>query len=449
MKRPTSWAPLAESDPLPGDPDRIETEATRLRNLAVEMRSQVSRLRQVANENENVGDFSVKLREAAGDLAGKLEKVIGRYEQVSGHLRGWAPDLRYAQEESVKALTKAQEAERTRDANTTISAVPSPNDPPPTPAEEAAERTRQQALSGASEELRQAREQLGNAMEHAQSRGSHWAGKIEDSIEDEVEDSWWDNVKDFVDRNAGWIKVVTDILSYVATGLAVLAIFIPGVNLIVWGAIGLTALVLASHTLLASTGNGSWADVALDVFALATFGAGKIITSGIKGASAATRTAAVTSARGTAKGSSLAASRTSRTAAGRVLSNPTSSAAARRGARGTIDAAKREANRAGTRAAREVRQTPIPTPSKVGGLRAGDYEATQHASDALRWRARFPDDAAVQQASRGVSTRQNVGAATFGAGAAADLGDKGATLAPGEGYESGKDHFTKEVGSTW
>lgn len=43
MGRPVNWAPLAGSDPIPGEPDAISGEARRLRDMAVEMRSQISR----------------------------------------------------------------------------------------------------------------------------------------------------------------------------------------------------------------------------------------------------------------------------------------------------------------------------------------------------------------------------------------------------------------------
>src|ERR1700733_11278448 len=48
--RPSDWAPLADSDPLSGDPEAIFDEAARLRRLAAGMTDQVARLRRVGAE---------------------------------------------------------------------------------------------------------------------------------------------------------------------------------------------------------------------------------------------------------------------------------------------------------------------------------------------------------------------------------------------------------------
>ena len=142
------------------------------------------------------------------------------------------------------------------------------------------ERQREAALDEAARDLAAARRQLDDAVEHARSKGRHYAGRINDAIEDDVKDSWWDNVKDRVDRHADAIKLVTKVLSYVVTALAIVALFIPGLNIAV---LVLTGILLAGQTLLAASGNGSWVDVALTVFALATFGLGAVAAAWAQG----------------------------------------------------------------------------------------------------------------------------------------------------------------------
>ncbi len=85
-------------------------------------------------------------------------------------------------------------------------------------------------------------------------------------------------------------------LGWVATAAAIAAIFVPGVNVLVWTAVGLTVASGLSHTMLAATGNGSWVDVGLDVFALVTFGMGLAAARGLQGAQQAARAAAATEA---------------------------------------------------------------------------------------------------------------------------------------------------------
>ncbi len=84
----------------------------------------------------------------------------------------------------------------------------------------AADKRRQSALDEASQDLAAARRQLEDAVDHARSEGSRHANRIREAIDDDVADSPWDNIKDWYDANAGWIKTVTKVLSYVAAALA-------------------------------------------------------------------------------------------------------------------------------------------------------------------------------------------------------------------------------------
>lgn len=448
MGRPRDWSPLATSDPVPGEPETISDEARRLRDMATEMRSQISRLHSIGRDDTLKGQYADKLRTAASDLAGKLEKTVGRYQRVAGELSSWVPELTHAQTESVRALEKAKAAEAARAANTVISAAPQPGDPPSTPAEQDRERRRQAAFDEAARDLSAARRQLDDAVDHAKSNGRHYAGRIKDAIDDDVKDSWWDNVKGWVDRNADWIKKVTDVLSWVATGLAVLALLIPGVNILAILAIGLTVAVLAGHTALAASGNGSWADVGLDIFALATFGLGKIATSGLRTAQVATRAAGTRAARGAAQTAARRSSHAARTAAGRTLSRPGASAAQRRAARRAIDAARREARQAGTRAARNVRNAPLASATRGNVVRAGNnVDAARSYNDISAMRSRFPGNAGVQQASNSAGLNRNMNTGAWAAGTGADVGDKVGSFV--EPYNNAKNNFTREVGSTW
>lgn len=47
-RRPTDWAPLAGSDPVPGDPDEIERAAKSLADMAEEITRQTGNLRKLA-----------------------------------------------------------------------------------------------------------------------------------------------------------------------------------------------------------------------------------------------------------------------------------------------------------------------------------------------------------------------------------------------------------------
>lgn len=449
MRRPTDWAPLAPADPIPGDPDQIEAEASRLGRVADTMQEQIANLRRIGQETTLTGEYAEKLRGESGELAGRLEKTVGRYRDVAGHLGGWAGELRSAQEDSLKARERAQAADHTITANTGL-VLPPPQDGASDPDQAALDRRRDAAVTEATGQLRAAQAQLDAAVEHARRKGSEFAGRIRDAVDDDVKDSWWDNRKDWVDRNAGWISKATDILSYVATGLAVLSLFIPGVNIIALLAIGLTAVVLVGHTTLATAGKGSWLDVGLDAFALATFGLGRVVTAEARAVQASTREAAAVAAQRAARKEALQQTAAARAAAGRALARRSAGAAQKTAARATIDAAKRDAGRVAARAAEEVRGAPLAQVNRrEAALFGGDPEPAAHLKDARALRDRFPGSAKVQEAAQDADRLHARGRNAWAAGAAADGGDKIASNLPGDGYSRAKQHFTLEVGSTW
>jgi hypothetical protein len=76
--RPVDWAPLAQFDPLPGDPDAVFDEAARLRTMAAGITDQVARLRQVGAEESLIGASVTELRAAGVVLVPGLgEAMLG------------------------------------------------------------------------------------------------------------------------------------------------------------------------------------------------------------------------------------------------------------------------------------------------------------------------------------------------------------------------------------
>ena len=112
MARPTDWNPLGlEADPVPGDPERISQEAAHLGSVAATISNEVAALRKIAAGGADgalKGQYAAKIHSAASDLAGQLEKVVGRYQKVSSALSQWVPDLEHAQSQSITALNQAE-----------------------------------------------------------------------------------------------------------------------------------------------------------------------------------------------------------------------------------------------------------------------------------------------------------------------------------------------------
>jgi hypothetical protein len=274
MGRPVGaqWQPLGlDSDPIPGDPGQISQEAQHLAAVAEQITSEVAMLRSIGTSGEEVGKHAEKLRSSASSLADQLDKVVGRYQKVSSALSNWIPELEQAQSMSLQALDQAEGPYRQLHQSAAL------------PSGHLNAQQKQQvqnyhnAMHQAQDELDAAISLLNRATSLRDTQGSYYAGLINQACDDGVKDSWWDEFKDWVSEYAGVIKDICQVLEDIATILAIIALFIPGLDLIVLLGIAVTALALLGRTMLAATGNGSWADVALDAFALLTFGAGKIV----------------------------------------------------------------------------------------------------------------------------------------------------------------------------
>jgi hypothetical protein len=293
MARPADWSALGlDSDPVPGDPERVSQEAAQLAGVGKQISDQISALRKIAASGTNgalTGQYADKVRSSASDVAGQLGKVVGRYQKVSQALNQWVPELEYAQSQSVRALQAAQDAVQRQRSN---APVPRPAGQQQTPQQAQEDQSRSRALQQADADLAAAHRQLDAAVSLRDAKAADTAAKIHRAIDDGVADSWWDHFKSFVDHYAGVIRTIYTVLEVIATILAIVALFIPGLDIIVLAAIAATALALIGRTLLASTGNGSWLSVAMDAFALLTFGAGRIIGSAAEGAGALSRVAA-------------------------------------------------------------------------------------------------------------------------------------------------------------
>src|SRR5215472_14051639 len=283
MARPTYWSPLAGADPVPGDPQRISEEAAHLASTAQEIQGQVARLRAIASGHSVEKGLHVdKLKSASSDVADNLDKVVGRYQKTSAALSAWVPELDYAQSQSLKARAQAQDAAARQRANQPIVR---PSNYQPTPQDTQQDQARASALNTANSDLAAARAMLDAATSYRDQKGSDTRNKIENAINDGVHDSWWDKFKGFIGQYSSWIANICTVLEVLALILAIVCLFIPGLNIVdalLLAGFFLTLAATVGRGVLAATGNGSWLDFGLDVLALLTFGASKILSSALK-----------------------------------------------------------------------------------------------------------------------------------------------------------------------
>lgn len=291
MGRPAGyqWQPLGwTEDPVPGDPARISQEAQHLASVAAQITDQVAALKQIASDGTEIGQHADTIRSNAGALATQLDKLVGRYQEVSSILDSWVPDLEQAQAMSIQALNQAEGPYQ--QLNQAV-ALPSGNNM--TPAEQQDVQNYHNAMQQAQGQLDDARALLNKAIALRDSSGASHANQINNACNDGMRDhhSFWGSVEGFFTGTWSWVtknwsQIVGDIctvLEILATIAAIaafiLAQFVPGVDVlvdaIVFGAFLATAAATTGRLLLAATGHGSWLDFAMDLFALATFGVGR------------------------------------------------------------------------------------------------------------------------------------------------------------------------------
>ena len=266
--RPGNWALLDhDSDPVSGDPAAVRSEANYYSNMAETIKQEAARLKSLGEDGELVGKYKKSLQEELGDLSDEVGKAHKRYDAVGTALKPYATALDEARTESWGALNDAVTADDALSkANAQPTAKPA-NGKPLTAAQKTANSSKSTAVTNANDALSRAKTRLSNALGALDTAAKKAVGLINDGKDDSLKDHhhWWDVVVKIV-------KVLVEIANYVVIVLAIVALFIPGLDVIV---LAISLAILAADTLLAATGNGSWLDVAVDVFALATLGAGR------------------------------------------------------------------------------------------------------------------------------------------------------------------------------
>lgn len=235
-------------------------------------------------------------------------------------------------------------------------------------------------------------------------------------------------------EHADTIKSVIEILSWAATVIGVIALLFTPVGwlatLITVTTISLTALVGVGHTMLALSGDGNWADVAMDVFALATLGFGSVAMKGVKAAAATLKSAS-------------RAGRFQRYANLRKLLDKNIMRYGTDSARGAK--AVRAKNALRQLGSRETR----PGTTRLDRLLGGDREVVSASKFAKAMRAEFGSDPNVVRAADSMEKAARNFRMNYLAATGVDLGDKAGERFGGDAYGDAKDVLTREVGSRW
>lgn len=416
-----------------------------MKKIAEYLRTQAAALNAMADADNLKGKYADKLGEDARGLGRKLDEAEDRYREVKGHLTGWANELEGFQKKADKALEDAKDAQRVIDAHEGKA-----DDKPDSGKGEKGDKgsgAEHAALKRAKEDLENARGRYNSAVGDYDERSGHFAGKIRDSIDDDMKDSWWNDFKGAI-ADADWIGEWADRLSWVATIVGAAALIFPGLGVV---ALFLTGVVAFAHVVQASTGNGSWFDVAMDI------GAIKLAAKGIKAGKAIK--ALQESSRKTAAG---AAKESAESAAARTRKGAMDNARKQQNKGGGRSGGDRDKNRArrlrmeqknrtqGAKAGNEVRDAEMPQISSQEKARSlGDEKLGQQMKDIHKWRDEYPDNTQLADNARAAEHHARVNQVSWGTSTALDTADKSGDALSGDEYSRMKDRMTRPVGSRW
>ena len=260
MARPADWSPLAETDPVPGDPQEIAALGRRFEATAAEIAAAVRRLRAMCTDEFWDSGAGAAFRQRGAETAGKLNAAYARYAAAATALGTDAADpspstaarpnyaaaLAQAQRLAARALPAAQAADRSQrvamsQLETYAAALPPgalTPDPagrlPPPPlavrdpaAAEAGELIRQ--YNAAADAIAVARVTVASAThlrDIAAANASRLISRVINS--DSLGDSWRDYMMDFIDEHARLLAVRAQVASQVATACVMLALKMGG-----------------------------------------------------------------------------------------------------------------------------------------------------------------------------------------------------------------------------
>ncbi|PWI45903.1 hypothetical protein [Streptomyces sp. ICBB 8177] len=430
-RRPYDWTPLADRDPVPGDPEALRDEVTHMRRLASTLRDQARELKAIGAEDGLKGQYAQALRGGARELEHHLRQTAERYEHVQGHLASWADELEDFQSESATILRRAQdEAAQHRHPATT-----------------------------AEDPVKPYRDALTRLTTLRDERASHYAGRVKRACKDVIRDSTWESFEDAADAvfDNEWCQKFFELASWVVTVVGVVALFVTPAGWVVDLALGITFALAAKDVLALSVGEGSWFDIGMDTLGFLTMGTGKVAFGMLKGIQTATSAAAEAVAEERATAESLHESRGVLDRTYRITNRRGSSGAAKAEARRVRAGALARARQAGL-AARQAERSrePLEATQREAFAFGGDREAAGACKNIRRLREEYAQSPEVQKASAHMEGWRGAFNASWRIGAGSDGVDKflgQSALVPGkpssQTYDDFKDQFTSTVGTGW
>jgi uncharacterized protein YukE len=283
------WSPLGlDAEPIHADPDMVRDAQSRYQKISTAVGDAVTRLGKIVDGGSEglAGQYVEGLHDQASQLQVQLKKVATRYEDVAAQIKLYEPDLDESLQETGHALEDARLA---HDAQTKAHSMPDPRpdaDGATSPEEQQKQTDKNKAVATADGDLATAKSRLTRAMDQLNTAGKRFGDAVNC---EKYDDGLTDTYKDKLDAVMAKISQIFAIIGMV---LGVLAIFIPGVDLLVLGGVVAGAITLVANVVLYADGEGSVLDVVLGAVGLGLAGLGGLATLIGKASAASARAAA-------------------------------------------------------------------------------------------------------------------------------------------------------------
>ena len=326
-----AWSPLSDTDPVPGDPWKVNELGTHLVEQAEKIRDMVTALTKVQADDIKsvVIDSMIDKRD---EVVPDLKLLAERYETSGNALRVYSDNLDRAQEMAKQARTDSWDAQRRISAAQQAIAAANPTvmsaagaaviAAPVAPVGPVIGPNHEEELRLAKADLDKAERLLEEATELRDMAADKARTKLDDANHDDLKNpnrSWsspisstWDSIKN-LPKNAvtlstaaaagaaafadnpftavgkaavgltKWtlesfsnLETFSSHLGLIGGALGIAALFFPPTSLIATIGFAISATKLGVDTYLASTGRASWGDVTMSAFGMAAFGAARV-----------------------------------------------------------------------------------------------------------------------------------------------------------------------------
>ncbi|WP_159054147.1 hypothetical protein [Streptomyces sp. AS58] len=282
--RPRDWQPLAYSDPVPGDPERVANLGKKLRKTAEDLDRQLRNLKAITEVDSWDSDGGREFRRRATGCEGKLDAARKRYataaaalgdkvveaggsneDKLHARAKDYASDLNRAQEIADAALKEAKGAEG--DKRLAQSKLNDAESDGKRKALEEQQKSAEDVIKAAEEKIRAAQRIRDAAAKRA-------CDAIDDVIDgDALKDGFWDGLLDDIAEITGMIATICGVLSLLVGWIPVIGQAMAGVL----GTIALVASLIgfACTLVLYMRGNADLMDLGEAALGFLMIGVGK------------------------------------------------------------------------------------------------------------------------------------------------------------------------------